>query len=864
MTVHICIHAHFYQPPRDNPWLDHIEREDSAAPYHDWNERITRECYAPNAASRILDEQGRICDVLSNYERISFNFGPTLLRWMERMDQTTYQAIIEADRRSQRRFSGHGSAIAQAYSHPILPLATDRDRRTQVLWGLADFQHRFGRRAESMWLPETAVDGSTLELLAEQGLSYAILAPRQAAAIRPLGAGSTDWIEVTESNLDTTRPYRCNLPSGRSIALFFYDGRLSQKVAFGGLLRDGAALAKSLVHAADDKDSARDPLVHIATDGETYGHHHRFGDMALAFALRRIEQDPNVRLTNYAEYLETHPPEWEVRIAEPTSWSCSHGVERWRGDCGCNSGAHPGWNQAWRGPLRRAQDEAAAFLAELFEKEAGPLVHDPWAARDEYVEVVLDPTRRDAFIERHAARPLSAADRIVLLQLFESQRHALLMFASCGWFFDDIAGLEAVQIMRLASRAMHLAQLATGRDFESRYVEILAQTRPNDQEYATGAELYQRLVASHRWDLPMLVAHHAVHTVLDGRSRAEPERLYGYDIEPLESHVARAGLLSLVLGRDRVTCSVTEAWVDVDYGLLHLGGHNFYGGLQGAGFGVSTQGGAGPGESQWEEKVQDAFQRSDVADIIDLIRQRYAEGRFDLWDLFRDEQRAVLQTVLADTLDDMETALRRIHDRHAPLMQLIGRRGIPLPEVFATAARFLVRADLRRALEARDLEALRVLAEEERSLHLAPADPELELLAAHAAERICERACQDDDAPGGGSELGTLPGQIPEGRRDGNVEVMGSRLGAEARTELAAFLDLFERLGLQPDLWFVQNRMFSFLRGLEGARWTQTERDLAHRLFLAVGPERSDSLAGNSSPKESGGPPNSPSATPQS
>ncbi len=804
MTVHVCIHAHFYQPPRENPWLDHIEREDSATPYHDWNERISRECYAPNAASRILDEHGRIVEVVSNYERISFNFGPTLLRWMERFDPRTYEAILEADIRGRNRFSGHGSAIAQAYSHPILPLATDRDRRTQILWGLADFAHRFGRRAEALWLPETAVDTATLEVLAEQGLAYAILAPRQAAAVRPLSGGA--WSEIGERDLDTTRPYLCRLPSGRSIALFFYDGALSQKVAFEGLLRDGAKLASALVDAASGKDPAADPLVHIATDGETYGHHHRFGDMALAFALRRLEQDGAVHLTNYGEYLASHPPQWEVRIAENTSWSCAHGVERWRGDCGCSSGAHPEWNQAWRAPLRQAQDEASAFLAALFEKETGPLLRDPWAARDAYVEVLCDPSKRDDFLTRHAAKPLSAPERIQVLQLLESQRHALLMFASCGWFFDDIAGLEAVQVMRLAARAMHLAELATGRSFEDRYLEILARARPNGSEFETGAEVYERLVAPHRVDLGDLVAHHAVHGVLEGRARAEDETLYGYHVAVLDSQVLRAGRLTLALGRDRVTCPVTEAWADVDYGLVHLGDHTFYGGLQTAGSAGKNQ--ASLQEEEWLGRVRDAFDRADVSDLIDLVRQRFSDGRFDLWDLFRDEQRSVLQAVLAGTLEDMETALRRIHDTHAPVMQLLGRRGIPLPEVFATAARFLVRLDLRRALEAGDMEALRDLADREAALHLAPADPEMELLAAAAAERLCERSCSQD------------------GSTDLDAQA--------ARAELVEMLGLFERLGLHPDLWQVQNRMFVFLKGFDARSWTGTEEALCESLALAL------------------------------
>ena len=405
MERYICIHGHFYQPPRENPWLEDIELQDSAYPYHDWNERINAECYAPNTVSRILDGEGRIVKLPNNYAKISFNFGPTLLSWLQVKAPETYAAILAGDRMSQEHFSGHGSALAQAYNHLIMPLANRRDKYTQVLWGIRDFEYRFGRPPEGMWLPETAVDLETLDIMAELGLQFTILAPHQAKRVRLIGQDV--WVDVSRGTIDPTMPYEINLPSGRRMALFFYDGSISRAVAFEGLLSRGENLAQRLA-GAFSADSQLPQLVHIATDGETYGHHQRFGDMALAYALRSIETSGLARLTNYGEYLERHPPKNVAEIVENTSWSCAHGIERWRSDCGCSSGAHPGWRQAWRAPLRQAMDGLRDELAPAFEAQGGIYLRDPWAARDDYIDVVLDRSQpsTDAFLARHAVKPL--------------------------------------------------------------------------------------------------------------------------------------------------------------------------------------------------------------------------------------------------------------------------------------------------------------------------------------------------------------------------------------------------------------------------------------------------------------------------
>ncbi|HKP87794.1 MAG TPA: DUF3536 domain-containing protein, partial [Blastocatellia bacterium] len=400
MNRYVCIHGHFYQPPRENPWLEEVELQDSAYPYHDWNERITAECYAPNAASRILSADKKIVGIVNNYSKISFNFGPTLLSWMQRHTPDVHDAIIEADRESRRNFSGHGSAIAQVYNHMIMPLANARDKRTQVIWGITDFEHRFGRRPEGMWLAETAVDTETLEVLAEQEILFTILAPRQAGRVRRIGKR---WRDVSGSRVDPRMPYLCRLPSGKTINLFFYDGPISQDIAFGGLLASGETFASRLL-GTFVADRQEPQLVHIATDGETYGHHHRFGEMALSYCLHHIESNDLAKLTVYGEYLEKFPPTHEVEIIENTSWSCAHGVARWGSNCGCNTG-RAGWSQEWRAPLRQALDWLRDELATVYEKTVSEHLRDPWQARNDYLNIILDRGLENvaAFFSRYAA-----------------------------------------------------------------------------------------------------------------------------------------------------------------------------------------------------------------------------------------------------------------------------------------------------------------------------------------------------------------------------------------------------------------------------------------------------------------------------
>jgi len=527
---YICIHGHFYQPPRENPWLDEIETEDSAYPYPNWNERITEECYSANAFCRFVDAPKKSVEIVNNYTKISFNFGPTLLSWLKRKQPEVYQTILEADQESQKRFSGHGAALAQAYNHIIMPLASSWDKRTQVLWGIKDFEHRFKRKPEGMWLPETAVDLETLDILSEYGIRFTILAPHQAAYTKSVSDG--EWEEVSGGRIDPTQPYLCRLPSGRSIALFFYHGPLAHGVAFGGFLRNGEELAQRFgdtLNSPTDRDLPR--LLHIAVDGETYGHHHRFGDMALAHCLDSIQTKRRGDLTIYAEFLERFPPSYEVKIQENTSWSCSHGVERWRADCGCHTGPHPGWNQKWRVNLRQAIDWLRNEFSFLYAKEMQPYISDPWRLRDEYIDVILDrsPENLRRFFQKSFSKALDDKEKARILKLLELQHHGLLMQTSCGWFFDDISGLESVQVMKYAGRAIQLARQLTEKDLEPGFLQFLSSAPSNVPEFANGALIYEKLVKPAILDTPRVGAHYAITSLFIDYPKTA--HIYSYTVE---------------------------------------------------------------------------------------------------------------------------------------------------------------------------------------------------------------------------------------------------------------------------------------------------------------------------------------------
>jgi alpha-amylase/alpha-mannosidase (GH57 family) len=715
----ICIHGHFYQPPRENPWLEAIEVQDSAYPYHDWNEKITAECYAPNAASRILDKEDRIVDIVGNYARISFNFGPTLLSWMETASPNAYQAIIEADRESMEAHSGHGNAVAQVYSHLIMPLANARDKRTQVKWGIRDFEYRFKRITEGMWLPETAVDAETLDIMAECGIKFTILAPHQAGKIRKLRAKV--WEDVSDGRVDPTRAYLCKLASGRSITLFFYDGPISKAVAFEKLLNRGEDfVARLTVGFSDQRDWPQ--MLHIATDGETYGHHHKFADMALAFALHQIEAQGFAKLTNYGEYLAKYPAAYEAQIMENTSWSCAHGIERWRADCGCNSGGHSGWNQGWRVPLREALDWLRDQLTDLFEARSREYLKDPWKARDAYIDVILNRSEEniDKFVRVHGLREPSGMEKSTILKLMEMQRHLMLMYTSCGWFFDEISGIETVQVIQYASRAIQLAQDLLNINLEEGFKGRLACAKSNLAEMKDGAHIYERFVKPAMVGLDKVVAHYAISSLIEDYD--DPTQIYCYNVNKEDYQKMQAGDAKLAVGRISVASTITLEAEVAGFSVLHLGGHIFNGGVD-----TSLENGA---YQSMKQEIIAAFEKGSFADTVRLMDRQAGVQTYSLLQLFRDEQRKILNHVIGDTLEGFEHAYRLVYENNRVLMLFLQEAGMPVPKTFLAAAEFILNVDIKRALQAEeiDLERIRNFVNEVTRWHLALDQVDLEFV----------------------------------------------------------------------------------------------------------------------------------------
>jgi alpha-amylase/alpha-mannosidase (GH57 family) len=720
----ICIHGHFYQPPRENPWLETVETQDSAAPYHDWNERVCAECYATNGAARIVNNKNQIISIVNNYSRISFNFGPTLLSWLRENAPRTYRMILDGEQASRKHYGGHSSALAQVYNHIIMPLASPRDRLTQIRWGIADYEFHFGRKPEGMWLAETAADSATLEALAQSGIKFTLLAPHQCRRIRSLkknssasaaGAASDStpapaalaaaappgedapsaekWTDTPNASVDTTRPYLLRFPSGASLAIFFYNGPVSRAIAFEGLLNSGENFAARL--KSGFKDSAQPQLVHVATDGESYGHHHQYGDMALAYTLRLLENDPAVQLTNYASYLEQFPPECECEIVEDTSWSCVHGVERWRSNCGCNGGK-PGFTQAWRAPLRQALDALRDALVPLAEEQGSKYFRDVSAARDAYIHVVLERTAEshDRFFAQQQSRPLSDDERVLALELMEMERHAQLMYTSCGWFFDDIAGIETVQIIAYAARVLQLAQQLFGARaaaLEPAFLARLAEAKSNLPSAGDGAAIYRKCVDTMELHLEKVAAHYAISSVFS--SFADETDLYCFRVRRISYDIATSGRGRLALGRVHVASAVTGRRQAFSFAVLHFGDQNIT---------AAVKAYAESDRTAFEAFAADAaacVERADFPEVIRLIDRFYGHADYSLTSLFSDEQRRIIQLILNSTLWDIENSLATIYQDHASLLHYLSQAGLPKPPALALAASFAVNAGLRRTLE---------------------------------------------------------------------------------------------------------------------------------------------------------------------
>jgi alpha-amylase/alpha-mannosidase (GH57 family) len=788
---YVCVHGHFYQPPRENPSLEAIELQDSAYPYHDWNERICAECYAPNATSRILDDQQRILELVNNYAHISFNFGPTLLSWLEEKAPKVYISIQRADQLSQEKFSGHGSAIAQAYNHLILPLANRRDKFTQVKWGIRDFEHRFRRKPEGMWLPETAVDIETLEVIAEQGINFTILAPRQARRVR--GKNGRKWIDVDGERIDPSRAYTVILPSRKTISVFFYDGPISKAVAFEGLLNDGQRFADRLLEGFSDSRTWPQ-LSHIATDGESYGHHHHYGEMALSYALQYIETKKLAELTNYGQFLEKSPPDHVVEIIPDSSWSCIHGIERWRSNCGCNSGGHGGWNQEWRAPLRAALDWLRDSLVSLYEEQAAALLKDPWNGRDDYIEVILDRSNESlaSFFESHATHPLDHNEQVRALKLLEMQRHVLLMYTSCGWFFDELSGLETVQVLHYAGRALQLAQECTGREFESDFIGHLQLAKSNLPEHGDGGRIYEKWVKPAYVGIERLAGHFAISSMFqDYEAKA---KIYCYQVERSHFSIEAEGKLRLGLGQALFGSRITSESEAFTFATVHLGEHNIIAGVRPS----------NPAEDETLRKnLSEVFSRADTAEIIRVFDETFHKRTSSLRSLFRDEQRKIINLILAESLASSAAAYRSVYDSQAPLIRFLYDISIPVPAVLKTAAEIALNKQLQAAFERPELDANSI----QSSLREAAAshvDLDVATLEFAIRKRLEKEAGQ----------LAEHPDKIENIQR------------------LRQFVDLVKLLPFPVNLWEVQNILYDpLIQSFKGDNVDPAQKSLRDEVF---------------------------------
>ncbi|HYA35972.1 MAG TPA: DUF3536 domain-containing protein [Candidatus Binataceae bacterium] len=775
----VILHGHFYQPPRENPWTGAIEHQESARPFHDWNEKIYAECYRPNAHARVLDDQGRIEHIVNNYTNLSFNFGPTLIGWLENFHPATCAGIVEADRHSVERNDGHGNAIAQAYGHAILPLCNERDRRTQVQWGIADFRYRFGREPEALWLPETACNDAVMSALIDVGMKFVILSPHQAERFRQ--PGSEQWTSGTDGNVDPRRVYRYlhRDNSGRSIAVFFYDDGLARAIAFEHILVSSDALIDRL-----EKAAAGAALVNVATDGESYGHHFHFGDRCIAYALEFAARQRGMSITNYGAFLARNPPEYEVEIkrgphGEGTAWSCAHGVGRWARDCGCKTGGDAEWNQAWRAPLRAAFDMLRDECAARFEDAGSQFFRDPWSARDNYIDVLLTRgERRSGFLARFARRRLGDSDALRTMKLLEMQRNALLMYTSCGWFFSEISGIETVQVMNYAARAMDLMRELGMAPPEDRFVEILAEARSNVAGRGTGADVYRTMVAPSRVKPIRIAANLAISSL--GRHAGHHGTIGDFRYRHDGFRAERHGRLELAITRLMLTNNVDGERFDFAAAVLYLGGADFHCTLR-----------RFDDSSQFENNAHQLWHRlrsSSLPGVIRAIQERFGPDEYGLEDVLLDDRLRICESIFADVLAELTDEFTGLYQTHHRVLDLLQKFGFETPPEFRTLTEFTFGKRLEREILAQHRSG----------------DPASYRVAVGIAAEIARRGYKVDSQRA--SEI--FSAMITDA-----VETVLARPSASALRSPGELLSLARELGLSPDLQKAQELMYSaFMR----------------------------------------------------
>lgn len=718
--VYVTVHGHFYQPPRENPYLDAIERQPSAAPFHDWNERIHWECYRPNAFARVLNDRGEVVGIVNNYEYMSFNIGPTLMSWLERHDVEVYQRILEADVTSSQRLQGHGNAIAQVYNHIIMPLANERDKYTQIRWGKEDFKSRFGRDPEGMWLAETAVDYATLEILVAEGIRFVVLAPSQAQRCRLLPTKNDphpEWHEVGGNQIDPTRPYRCYLkpslscpssplnPSVTSngkaskqeiteglpyIDIFFYDGPISRDMGFSDVVYNSSHFA-GRIGSAVRGDHRPAQLISVATDGETFGHHKKGTEKTLAYAFTGEFPDHGWTVTNFAHYLSLNTPTWEVELKPITAWSCAHGVDRWQEDCGCG-GEGGVWHQKWRRPLRNALNWLRDQLVAVYEEQGKQLFRDPWQARDEYIHVMRDrsPANVSRFLGRHQNHKLTAAEQVDALRLLEMQRHALLMYTSCGWFFEEISRPEGTQILRYASRALELAGDVAGVQLEKGFLKRLGLAPSNVEHFRHGGEIYRQLVLTAQIGFKQVAAHYAITSLFTNHKNSSPQdaantsphafqnRVYCYNANELDYQMQRMGSLTMVIGHLKLVSEITWESEHLVFAVLHLGGWDFHCCIQ--------QFTGRRDYSQLKEKLFGALKQASAAQCILVMTQIFGDETYSLQNLFAEERHRIMRLLSQETLSRLDQLYTQAYRDNYGVIMAFHRDELEVPQELQVAA----------------------------------------------------------------------------------------------------------------------------------------------------------------------------------
>lgn len=785
---YLTIHGHFYQPPRENPWTEAIERQDSAGPFHDWNDRINYECYTPNAFARVLDSSQRIVNIVNNFEHISFNFGPTLLSWLEIFAPVTYQRILAADKRSVMRFGGRGSALAQAFNHAIMPLCNAQDRETQVRWGLADFRHRFQREAESMWMPETAVNDAVLRLLIDHGMKFLILSPHQARRIRKIDGG--EWMGVEHGEIDTRRAYRWfdrdaqgRMIGNRHLDLFFYHGELSRGVGFEHLLRDSRNFANR-VAAAYGNEGDGPQLVSVATDGESYGHHERFGERGLAYLLNIEAPRREFTVTNYGEYLALHPPVWEVQLkegpnGEGTAWSCAHGLGRWARNCGCRGDGPAHWTQEWRAPLRHAFDELRDELNNLTTELGEPVFKDWLEARNRYIDVILKrtPERLENFLAEQQRRPLSPEERLLAVKLMEMQRNLQLMYTSCGWFFTELSGIETVQVIKYAARAIQLAEAMSRRPFEGRFLRNLKLAPSNMAEYKDGEGVYEKLVRPAVVSFMNVVNTYAIRSLfLETPAR---EQLYHYTLQREDLAQAQTEQTRVHTGLVQVRSGIT-------------GEQNTYG------YALVKRSQADNVECHvrlitphWDY----ARHRDDLlaklpeieTGLTEYLQKHWGGKELGLISMFFDERQQVIKMMLQGRLNQIGEAYRKLYEENSGLIRSLRELGAKIPEELRVPARYSLSRELRAELEqvgdAIDLDSYRRCFE-----------------VARTAARL-------------GIELDSnWASQFLQTKLEKRCEALGEDFKPETVRLVLMLIEVAQRLKLDLRLDAIQNRIFALLQ----------------------------------------------------